>query len=105
MTNKQALDDLKAVLCDPEGKCCISGSDEDRRIIDASLSVLSRTRDIDIGKMKCVVPDDIDESNSGDIREQAHCSGYNQAIDDVMRSQDDLVEILYTLKQVLCVKG
>lgn len=26
-------------------------------------------------------------------------------IDDVMKSQDDLVEILYTLKQILCVKG
>ena len=26
-------------------------------------------------------------------------------IDDVMRSQEDLVEIVYTLKQVLCVKG
>ena len=26
-------------------------------------------------------------------------------IDDVMRSQDDLVEIVATLKQVLCVKG
>ncbi len=26
-------------------------------------------------------------------------------IDDVMRSQQDLVEILFTLKQVLCVKG
>lgn len=26
-------------------------------------------------------------------------------IDDVMKSQEDLVEVLYTLKQVLCVKG
>lgn len=26
-------------------------------------------------------------------------------IDDVMRSQEDLVEILYTLKQIVCVKG
>lgn len=26
-------------------------------------------------------------------------------IDDVMKSQEDLVEILYTLKQVICVKG
>ena len=26
-------------------------------------------------------------------------------IDDVMRSQEDLVKIVHTLKQVLCVKG
>src|SRR5690606_12644085 len=26
-------------------------------------------------------------------------------IDDVMKSQEDLVEIIHTLKQVLCVKG
>ena len=26
-------------------------------------------------------------------------------IDDVMRSQEDLVQILFTLKQILCVKG
>ncbi|WP_107333980.1 RtcB family protein [Klebsiella pneumoniae] len=26
-------------------------------------------------------------------------------IDDVMRSQDDLVEVLFTLKQIVCVKG
>nr|WP_304607274.1 RtcB family protein [Legionella sp. MW5194] len=26
-------------------------------------------------------------------------------IDDVMKSQQDLVEILFTLKQILCVKG
>lgn len=26
-------------------------------------------------------------------------------IDDVMASQDDLVEVLYTLKQIVCVKG
>lgn len=31
--------------------------------------------------------------------------GAYKNIDDVMRSQDDLVEIVYTLKQVLCVKG
>lgn len=35
------LEDLKAVLCAPEGKCCISGSDADRKIIDNALSDLS----------------------------------------------------------------
>ena len=32
---------LKSVLCDPEGKCCISGSDEDRAIIDRALKALA----------------------------------------------------------------
>ena len=34
------IEDLKAVLCDPEGVVCINGSDEDRRIIQESLSQL-----------------------------------------------------------------
>jgi len=29
----EALEQLKSVLCDPEGRVCISGSNEDRRII------------------------------------------------------------------------
>lgn len=35
------IDQLKSVLCDPEGKCCISGSDEDRAIIDRALRALA----------------------------------------------------------------
>lgn len=35
-----ALENLVAVLCDPEGKCRISGSDADRAIVDESLAAL-----------------------------------------------------------------
>jgi hypothetical protein len=35
---RKKFDELRAVLCDPEGKCCISGSNEDRAIIDLGLS-------------------------------------------------------------------
>ena len=35
------IDKLKSVLCDPEGKCCIAGSDEDRAIIDRALKALA----------------------------------------------------------------
>lgn len=35
------LNKLRSVLCDPEGKCCISGSDEDRAIVDEALAALS----------------------------------------------------------------
>jgi hypothetical protein len=35
------IDELKSVLCDPEGKCCIAGSEEDRAIIDRALKALT----------------------------------------------------------------
>jgi len=34
-------DQLKAVLCDPQGVCCISGSDADRGIVDNALTTLN----------------------------------------------------------------
>ena len=37
-----AIDQLKSVLCDPRGKCCIAGSDEDRLIIDRALHALAQ---------------------------------------------------------------
>ena len=36
-----AIETLISVLCDPEGKCCISGSDDDRRLIDSALADLA----------------------------------------------------------------
>jgi hypothetical protein len=36
------IDQLKSVLCDSEGKCCITGSDEDRAIIDRALEALEQ---------------------------------------------------------------
>lgn len=38
---KKHVDALRSVLCDPQGKCCIKGSDEDRRIVDEALAGLS----------------------------------------------------------------
>ena len=35
------IESLKAVLCDPEGKCCIYGSDRDRQIVDEALATLT----------------------------------------------------------------
>jgi len=37
---RTAEDNLTAVLCDPEGKCCISGSVSELRIIDDALDIL-----------------------------------------------------------------
>ena len=37
-----AIETLVSVLCDPEGKCCISGSDDDRRLIDSALAELTQ---------------------------------------------------------------
>lgn len=36
-----AVENLRAVLCDSEGRCCIAGSDEDRAIVDRSLFALT----------------------------------------------------------------
>jgi hypothetical protein len=35
------IEQLKSVLCDPSGKCCIAGSDEDRAIVDRALQALA----------------------------------------------------------------
>lgn len=35
------IEQLKSVLCDPEGKCLIAGSDEDRAIVDRALQELA----------------------------------------------------------------
>lgn len=40
----QMLKDFEAVLCDPKGKCCISGSEADRAIVDAALDALRKAR-------------------------------------------------------------
>ena len=37
-----AIETLISVLCDPGGKCCISGSDDDRRLIESALAELSQ---------------------------------------------------------------
>ena len=37
-----AIETLISVLCGPEGKCCISGSDDDRRLIDSALAELTQ---------------------------------------------------------------
>lgn len=40
-TMEGATDALNAVLCDPDGKCCISCSDGDRKAVDDALEKLS----------------------------------------------------------------
>lgn len=35
------IDHLKSVLYDPTGKCCITGSDEDRAIVDRALQAMA----------------------------------------------------------------
>lgn len=37
-----AIETLVSVLCDPDGKCCIPGSDDDRRLIDSALAELTQ---------------------------------------------------------------
>jgi hypothetical protein len=35
---------LRSVLCNPEGKCCIAGSDADRAAVDRALAALEAER-------------------------------------------------------------
>ena len=50
------LEQLKSVLCDPEGKCCITGSDEDRAIVDRALQALAQPEQKHLAKVEpCVV--------------------------------------------------
>ena len=42
-----AIETLISVLCGPEGKCCISGSDDDRRLIDSALAELAQAAQTD----------------------------------------------------------
>jgi hypothetical protein len=42
------IDQLKSVLCDPAGKCCITGSDEDRAIVDRALQALIQQQPVAI---------------------------------------------------------
>lgn len=35
-----AIEKLVSVLCDPEGRCCIQGSDADRKIVDEAIAEL-----------------------------------------------------------------
>ena len=37
-----AIETLISVLCGPDGKCCISGSDDDRRLIDSALAEIAQ---------------------------------------------------------------
>ena len=39
-----SIEQLESVLCDPIGKCCITGSDEDRAIVDRALKELTAQR-------------------------------------------------------------
>lgn len=40
------LEQLKSVLCDPKGKCCIAGSNEDRAIVDRALQALAEQEQV-----------------------------------------------------------
>lgn len=53
------LEQLKSVLCGPDGKCCITGSDEDRAIVDRALEAL-----------------DVPETNFGNMAQPEHIEVY-----------------------------
>lgn len=52
MDRTQILESLQSVLCDPDGRVCISGSDADRAIIHAALRALESTPAQESGDLK-----------------------------------------------------
>ena len=49
----KAVDTLKSVLCGPDGKCCIAGSQADRDTVDTALAAIQHYLDhiVDANKM------------------------------------------------------
>ena len=41
----KAVDALKSVLCGPDGKCCIAGSQADRDTVDTALAAIQHYLD------------------------------------------------------------
>jgi hypothetical protein len=39
---REALESMAMVLCNPEGKCCIDGTDADRAVIDLAMAALEK---------------------------------------------------------------
>ena len=52
-----AIEQLKSVLCNHDGKCCIAGSEEDRAIVDRALQALAQPEQEPV-QFKCTVIDD-----------------------------------------------
>ena len=103
MNNEKALEALKSVLCNPEGKCCIDGSDEDRRIIDEALNALKEPDYVDIVKEKITSWTDV-ENHGYDFTD-----GWNNSIINLqskgylrtpLKSIDGLAEALEFRKEV-----
>lgn len=61
-TMKQNIEALRAVLCDPEAKCCIQGSAQDLLLVDAALAGLDQA----IAELDKQEPVSIVTSKTGD---------------------------------------
>jgi hypothetical protein len=81
--NMNPIKQLKAVLCDPTGKCCIDGSDEDRAIIDRALQALAQLeQEPESHIVKWSIP--VDPNNFGEPLAQPEpqvcCNDYEKCI-------------------------
>lgn len=45
------VDSLKAVLCGQDGKCCIAGSEADRKAVDEALAALDTAQPVQVNAM------------------------------------------------------
>ena len=81
------LEQLKSVLCDPKGKCCIAGSDEDRAIIDRALQALAQPEQEPVAWM---YPDDYERMTTS----ETFCTVYSVEVGSATRGESTVA--LYT---------
>ena len=73
-----AIEQLKSVLCDQEGKCCIRGSDADRAIVDRALEELTTPQQAEA--VPVLTDAEIDEAADDDDPDCDYvCGFYNGA--------------------------
>lgn len=93
MSKQEIKDALVSVLCDPEGKVCIDGSDEDRDILQRAIESLDdyiviKKADVPSALSEITKPCEVWECGDG---------GYGALICD---DKDDAYSILKTAKLV-----
>ena len=87
-----AIEQLKSVLCDQEGKCCIRGSDADRAIVDRALEELTTPQQAEaVPPGYVLVPIDVLQAASESLGNFVSDHGWTDAD---MQAMDNLDAIL-----------
>lgn len=73
MNRTEAVASLKSVLCDHDGKCCIEGSDGDRKAVDEALAALaSDTGERGVGELVRALESKVEALKNGESSLRYH---------------------------------